>query len=54
MAIVEGRERVGRGNVGVAVVDLHRAACKLYQVPSCARARQSAIMRPQRPLAVPS
>ena len=32
MAIVEGREKVGRGNIGIAVVDLKRATCCLYQV----------------------
>ena len=32
LAIVEGRERVGRGNIGIAVVDPQRAACRLYQV----------------------
>jgi len=32
MTIVEGREKVGRGNIGIAVVDLKRATCCLYQV----------------------
>jgi len=32
MAIVEGREKVGRGNIGIAIVDLKRATCCLYQV----------------------
>ena len=40
MAVVEGRERVGRGNIGVAVMDVQRALCTLYQ--ACrARACQS-------------
>ena len=39
LAIVEGRERVGRGNIGIAVVDPQRAACRLYQVSMGCTAR---------------